>query len=163
MYQTPKTDWVAGDNFNFTDYTRIIENIKEIKNLGDIVYSNIPALEYMTPKTNYSAIPNANDFNAINDNIDAINASTYKYSLPAKVEYESNGYMPDYQAFNRMETFCYLIYNPLISLIYSLEHLEITFGRHQLGIRIKYNKDEVIEHQLQFKLGAGKGVISIWV
>lgn len=161
MYQIPKTNWVAADFFNYTDYTRIVENIKEIKNLSDEVFSGVPELDQMDSKTNYAAIPYSKDFNAINNNIDNINGATYKFSLPVKEVYTDNNFFPDYQAFNRMETFCYLIYNPLISLIYSLEHLEITFGRHQLGIRIKYNKEEVIEHQLQFKLGAGKGVISI--
>ena len=107
-WTTPKTDWIATDYFNYTDYNRIkgnIEFLAEIpiphvdiedmggdKALGDFIYSR--------------------EFNAFELNLDIIGRAVgYRYlDYPA---FADNGNTPTFEDLNQIESFALLLYDVL--------------------------------------------------
>lgn len=161
MYRTPKTDWVASDYFNYTDYTRIIDNVAEIKKNGDEIYSNIPAMSTMNSKSNYKAIPYASDWNAIEGNVNKLSIAIFGSGYTEKT-FTDNGYAPNYEIFNKWESNSARLFNHIIAQLNSFDHLEVVLGSvAQYGIRVHYLKEEVLGNRLGFALGMNKGDIAL--
>lgn len=161
MYRLPKTDWIASDYFNYTDYSRIIDNVTEIKKNGDEIYSNIPAMQTMEVKSGYTAIPYADNWNAIDSNINALNFAIFGKSLEIAT-FSDNGYAPNYDVFNKWESVSARLFNHVIAQLNSLDHLEIILGSvAQYGVRVHYLNEEILGNRLGFVLGMNKGDIAL--
>ena len=133
-WTTPKTNWVATDYFNKEDYNRIVDNLLYLQS---IVYHlfDTPKYETMAQNKNYSDLIYASEFNAIENNLDALNKGTYKASIGNKASYSANGLTPNYVEFNRIENACLLLYNKLEGNIECLPRFSSRLGNMK-GIRV---------------------------
>lgn len=113
MYQTPKTNWISADPINYTDYGRIIGNISFIKYMSDALFRNMPTLEDMPIKNAYTDIPYADDWNAIENNLETINRYTVNVPIGETVTFQSNSYFINYMELNRVERGIELIHDSL--------------------------------------------------
>lgn len=72
MWQEPKTDWTVNDYFNYTDYNRIKNNIAYLREQALKLYINFPFTEMGVDKEGYSDFPYAEEFNAMEDNLESL-------------------------------------------------------------------------------------------
>lgn len=101
-WSTPKTDWEATDHFNIGDYNRWVNNLLYLQNLCTPLF-NQPILAPMEEKE-YSDLPYASDWNVIENNLEALNIGTYRFSIGTKKVYQGNGRNPDFEEMNRIES-----------------------------------------------------------
>jgi len=110
-YITPKTDWAVrivsgvytGDFFNASDYNRIVGNILYVAELAETIYEiDLPlvSMRDMYP----TSIPYAEDFNALELNIQTICAAvTTPASWTGQKTWYANGTVPLVADWNRWE------------------------------------------------------------
>lgn len=79
MWQEPKTDWTVNDYFNYTDYNRIKNNIAYLREQALKLYINFPFTEIGVDKDGYSDFPYAEEFNAMEDNLESLKNNTYAF------------------------------------------------------------------------------------
>lgn len=106
MWVEPKTDWVSTDYINYTDYNRIKNNIDYLKDLALSLYLPF-AFEEMSPdKSSYSDFPYADEFNALENNLDIIRGHTYSFFGDESKQWYPNNRTPTYEDMNRLESAC---------------------------------------------------------
>lgn len=108
MWTEPKTDWVAGDYFNISDYNRIKNNIAHLRELALTVYTNFPFEDMGVDKTSYSQYPYADEFNALENNLESLRQNTFLFDDSEQKEWYENQRTPNYEDFNRLERACLL-------------------------------------------------------
>ena len=108
MWTEPKTDWVAGDYFNISDYNRIKNNIAYLRELALTVYTNFPFEDMGVDKTSYSQYPYADEFNALENNLESLRQNTFLFDDSEQKEWYENRRTPNYEDFNRLERACLL-------------------------------------------------------
>lgn len=108
MWQEPKTDWVAGDYFNISDYNRIKNNIAYLRDLALTVYTNFPFEDMGVDKTSYSQYPYADEFNALENNLESLRRNTFLFDDSDSKQWYENQRTPNYEDFNRLERACLL-------------------------------------------------------
>lgn len=108
MWTEPKTDWVAGDYFNISDYNRIKNNIAYLRDLALTVYTNFPFEDMGVDKTSYSQYPYADEFNALENNLESLRQNTFLFDDSEQKEWYENQRTPNYEDFNRLERACLL-------------------------------------------------------
>lgn len=108
MWTEPKTDWVAGDYFNISDYNRIKNNIAYLRELALTVYTNFPFEDMGVDKTSYSQYPYADEFNALENNLESLRQNTFLFDDSEQKEWYENQRTPNYEDFNRLERACLL-------------------------------------------------------
>lgn len=112
-WTTPKTNWVATDFINYTDYERVRNNILYLRDLASTVYAEI-TLENMTAKSGFSAYPYASEFNTLERNLHHIfNSINTIPSIGTMMTFYDNGATPNYAEWNRIESACLSMYNTL--------------------------------------------------
>ena len=104
-WTTPKTNWVATDKFNATDYNRIVGNLLSLQTQAYQLYGLIPFEPMETEKT-FASMLYAREFNAIEENLTALNEGTYNFNIGEEQTYYSNQPTPTYVEFNRIESAC---------------------------------------------------------
>jgi hypothetical protein len=123
-WTTPKTDWEGTDNFNLADYNRITGNIQAMADLGSLMYFiTISEMETADVETWYIV----DLLNTIEDNLDEINNATYRLSYEKKT-WTENRVAPNYEDFNRWETFSGQIYQKLEDQYKGLARLPFKLG-----------------------------------
>lgn len=135
MWRTPKTDWIADDYFNATDYNRIIDNVYFAYDFSLSLYSRYELSDMMV-NADYLSIPYADNWNAISENISTINQHTYNLPLEPSRVYVENGYAPNYEEFNRWESSIERLMTTLRVEASTIPRLAIVCGRKALGIRL---------------------------
>lgn len=103
MWEIPKTNWVADDYFNAADYNRIVDNVISAYDFSVSLYGSYE-ISNMMVNADYTSIPYADDWNAITNNINAINRHTYNLKLPQSNTYYENVSSPNYEQFNKWES-----------------------------------------------------------
>ncbi len=134
MYRLPKTDWIADDYFNVSDYERIVGNIIETYDFASSLYGSFDIAEMME-NVNYESIPHADNWNVISENIGTINQHTYNLPLDTNETYVDNGYSPNYEEFNRWETATERLMTTLRVEASTIPRLAKTLGRPMIGNR----------------------------
>ena len=131
---TPKTDWVSTDYFNIEDYNRIIGNISYLKDFAEELFKALDTLDMGEEKT-YVSMIYAREMNAIESNLEIINANTYGFDIGETQTFQANKSTPLWSEFNRIESACLLLYNTMIAHKNALPRLAFTLGG-QKGIRV---------------------------
>ena len=131
---TPKTDWVSTDYFNIEDYNRIIGNIRYLKDFAEELFKALDTLDMGEEKT-YVSMIYAREMNAIESNLEIINANTYSFNIGETKTFQANKSTPLWSEFNRIESACLLLYNTMIAHKNALPRLAFTLGG-QKGIRV---------------------------
>ena len=130
---TPKTDWVSTDYFNIEDYNRIIGNISYLKAFAEELFKALDTLDTGEEKT-YVSMIYAREMNAIESNLEIINANTYSFNIGETQTFQANKSTPLWSEFNRIESACLLLYKTMRAHKAALPRLAFTLGG-QKGVR----------------------------
>lgn len=121
MWETPKTDWhgstnedgiYTGDRFNANDFNRIKNNITYLRELAIEMYDEFDIHNLgddKTPKDYFYA----DEINALEQNIVAINENTLKRNYGSSPYYSANGNTMDFVELNRLESMILDLYHKL--------------------------------------------------
>lgn len=126
---TPKTDWVASDRFNITDYNRIRNNISFLHEEAVKVFGGFNIEDMGEDISTYTAMWDYRMFNAIENNIDILNEHMLKENYGAKKTYYENGVFIKYEELNRIESASLRMYEIINGWYEGLYKLEFTIGR----------------------------------
>lgn len=103
-WTTPKTNWVATDYFNIGDYNRIVGNLLYLRDCVPYLFATQPTYTPMEENKVYSSMLYAREFNAIENNLKALNDGTYGFDIGTTKTYQANQKMPNYEEYNRIES-----------------------------------------------------------
>lgn len=132
-WTTPKTDWTEDSFINAVDYNRISENLLFLRDLASELFAS-PQFKTMDEKTVYELIY-ADEMNAIEDNLTALNLGTWGYDIGEQETYVDNGSMPISFELNRIESAMLRIKTELDYQIATLPILSFVLGNMR-GIQI---------------------------
>lgn len=128
MWTEPKTDWVSTDYFNISDYNRIKNNIAYLRELALEVFVDFPFEDMGDDKTSYSEYPYADEFNALENNLESLRENTFLFDDAEAKQWYENQRVPNYEDFNRLERACLLFYNGFNSIKENKRRLPIRLG-----------------------------------
>lgn len=131
---TPKTDWKSTDKFNAYDYNRIVGNILYVKDLASALFEAFD-LQGMEEEKTYYSMFYAREMNAIESNLEIINANTYGFDIGDTQTFQANKSTPLWSEFNRIESACLLLYKTMTAHKNALQRLAFTLGG-QKGIMV---------------------------
>lgn len=129
----PKTDWVATDYFNATDYNRIIGNVAYLRDCLATLFNGVEISLSEEEKT-YLSLFYAGEMNAIEECVSALNTVSYGFSIGDAKTYKANGATPTYEDLNRIENSLWALYYMAQVHKANLPRLALTLG--QKGIRV---------------------------
>lgn len=133
-WQTPKTNWVATDSFNATDYNRIVNNLIYLHDMAGMIFPAISFVE-MDGNQTFTSIPYARLYNAVEDNLEALNAGTFNLDIGEKKTFASNGKLPTFAEYNRIESACLALKEQLEINVDILPTLPQTLGNWK-GVKV---------------------------
>ena len=128
MWTTPKTDWSSTDYFNLTDYNRIKNNIAYIRELALEVFVDFPFEDMGNDKTSYTEYTYADEFTAMEDNLEYIRENTFLFDDSEHKQWYENQRTPNYEDFNRLERACLLFYQGFNSIKENKARLSFRLG-----------------------------------
>ena len=131
----PKTNWTSQDFFNIEDYNRIIGNVAYLKELVIELFTQPNLDENSADEKDYTSMIYASEINAIENNLEQINQSSYSLEIGETKTYYPNEKTMNYEELNRIESACLLIYNTLVAHKNALKRLSFTLGG-QKGIKV---------------------------
>lgn len=100
----PKTDWLSSDRFNIEDYNRIRNNILYIHGIANQVYPSFELESMGEIKNSYDGYWTANEFNAIESNVYAINDHILSKDYGVPQRFFPNGAFIKWDELNRIES-----------------------------------------------------------
>lgn len=136
MWTEPKTNWVLSDRFNYSDYNRIKNNIVYLKERALELYPEFPFKDMGDDKSSYADYPYADEFTAMENNLEMIKINTYPFYADRKKSWFDNQNTPTYEDFNRLENACLKIYNGLMRQVTGLRNLQFVLGTNPSDIKI---------------------------
>lgn len=159
MWQTPKTNWVATDPVNVTDYNRIVGNLNELQTLCQEMYT-LTATDLGNTQT-VSDYPYEDMLNAIETALSNLNLASYNFDIGTGVTFVANGDYIDYSELNRIESGILRLYKQLAVQRDTVMHYPQQYNGSSIYkvARIHYADHEPMAYRLNFKLGSRKGVI----
>lgn len=140
---TPKTDWKAeydgtgafvGDYVNIEDYNRIKNNLLFIRDMAEDFFGNIPQITVSADKT-YSDYYYADEWNQIEDGLDAIVNATGIWNVGPKQTFYDNGHFITYSELNRIESAELKIYNAINNSLLMRHRLAYRLGTKSSTIK----------------------------
>ena len=133
MWQTPKTNWVATDPINASDYNRWIGNLNELQTLCQQMYALVET-DLGNSKT-FSDYPYADMLNNIEIALANINSASYDFDLGVSASFTDNGYYIDYNEINRIESASLKLYTWLMAQFENIPKLSFTLGLYR-GLQV---------------------------
>lgn len=128
-YIEPKTDWVATDRFNISDYNRIKNNLVYLHEKACIVFGEFEIEDMGEDITTYTGLWDFADFNKFENNLDTINLNMLSEDYGVKKTFYGNSPFITYEELNRIEN-AIVRMNTIIEGWYEgLYKLEFTVGR----------------------------------
>lgn len=128
MWTDPKTDWVSTDYFNLSDYNRIKNNITYLRELALTVYTDFSWQDMGVDKTSYAQYPYADEFNALENNLESLRQNTFLFDDSGVKQWYENQRTPNYEDFNRLERACLLFYNGFSNIAENKRRLSFRLG-----------------------------------
>lgn len=114
-WTTPKTNWTKNDRFEVADWDRIRFNLEAMHNLAVNLFEAVE-IAATKSKTVLSYLY-ASDLNAIEANLESINAASVKLGIGERKTFAPNGNSIDYTELNRIESACASIYQTMQNFI----------------------------------------------
>lgn len=99
----PKTDWVAQDHFNISDFNRIKNNLQYIYEASKLIWGDYDIVSMGSDMSDYSAFWDVSKFNAIEANLDTINSHMLNANIGNRQTFYENGLFIGYEEVNRIE------------------------------------------------------------
>lgn len=106
MWTTPKTNWTLSDRFNIRDYNRIKNNIAFLAEQVAYYFRPIEVLDMGEDAVDYTGYRRAEQFNAIEKNLEEINKAALNRDYGTTKQYYDNGAFIKYDELNRIESAC---------------------------------------------------------
>lgn len=131
MWQEPKTDWTADDYVNMSDYNRIKNNIAYLRELALKVYVDFQWADMGVDKTSYAQYPYADEFNALENNLESLRQNTFLFDDSDQKQWYENQKTPNYEDFNRLERACFLFYKGFSSQKENKRRLSFRLGTYR--------------------------------
>lgn len=128
MWTEPKTDWVSTDYVNYSDYNRIKNNIEYLRDLSLELFPDFPFEDMGDDKNSYAQYPYADEFTALEDNLESLRQNTFLFDDANAKEWYDNMPTPTYEDFNRLERACLLFYNGFNNVSKNKERLSFRLG-----------------------------------
>lgn len=128
-WTTPKTDWTDSTFINYQDINRILGNLRYLRELARHLYtSKIPDVG-VADKSGYGVDLYADEVNAIENNLTALNNGTLIYDIGTQQTFQDNGAWINSTELNRIESAMLRLYNEMtIQHENSLDRLAFTLG-----------------------------------
>lgn len=128
-WTTPKTDWTDSTFINYQDINRILGNLRYLRELASHLYtSKIPGVG-VADKSGYGVDLYADEVNAIENNLTALNNGTLIYDIGTQQTFQDNGAWIDSTELNRIESAMLRLYNEMtVQHENSLDRLAFTLG-----------------------------------
>lgn len=130
----PKTDWTKEDAFDYENYNRVTGNLEYLHEFANSLFGTLSELKIETNKVNLDPIY-ARHMNDIENGVERLNDETYRLNIGAKKTYKSNGHVPDYEDYNRIESATLNLYNQAKSHQKNIPRLQYRLGNER-GIRV---------------------------
>lgn len=103
IWQEPKTDWTSDDRLNYQDYNRIKNNLEYLWEEARLLHGDF-SLDNMGPDMQSAEESwKARYFNAIESNVDSINANIFTQDYGIRQTFYENGPFIRYTELNRIE------------------------------------------------------------
>lgn len=131
MWQEPKTDWKAEDYIDMSDYNRIKNNIAYLRELALSVYLDFPWTDMGTDKTSYAQYPYADEFNALENNLESLRQNTFLFDDSDQKQWYENQRTPNYEDFNRLERACLLFYKGINNQKENIRRIPFRLGTYK--------------------------------
>lgn len=152
MWTEPKTDWVAEDYFNYTDYNRIKNNIAYLRKMALEVFVDFPYSEMGDDKTSYAQYPYADEFTTMENNLESFRKNTFDFDKEDSKQWHENNLTPNYEDFNRLERACFLFYKGFKNIKNHKKFLPMRLGNKFIGAE-RYVGTLVMKPKLSIHLG----------
>lgn len=136
MWTEPKTNWVSTDYFNYTDYNRIKNNISRLRSMALTLYLDFPYENMGDDKTGYTDFPYADEFNAMENNLESLKNHTYGFYFTDKKQWYENQPTPNYEDLNRIEGACLKMYNGFNNELSAKSKLNIRLGNQKGTVKL---------------------------
>ena len=101
---TPKTDWKSTDKFNIVDYNRIKNNLLYLQWLANELHPPEIEANLGDDKTSYTDFFYADEFNAIEEQLDSINGQALELDIGSRQTFYDNGIFIGFRELNRIES-----------------------------------------------------------
>lgn len=124
----PKIDWNIEDNFNYSDYNRIKNNINYLRSMALELYLDFPFEDMGNDKSGYGDYPYADEFLKIENNLKSLKENTFNFDNSITKTWYENQHTPNYEDFNRIERMCLNFYNGYTIQKNSLRRLPFRLG-----------------------------------
>lgn len=124
-WQTPRTNYKATDYLNYADYNRIVGNLDYLKTEISAFINDVDGYVQLDTNKNVNSILLSEEMNSIENNLEALNLTSYNLDIGIKASYTINGSTPLYSEFNRIESACARIYTMLKAHKENIPHLAI--------------------------------------
>lgn len=105
-WTTPKTNWVLSDRFNIGDYNRIKNNLQYLIDETLAMCRPFPYTPMGADLTDYTGHRTAAQFNAFEQNLEAINQAGFTQDYGTTQTFFANGAFIKYDELNRIESAC---------------------------------------------------------
>lgn len=152
---TPKTNWVASDFVNTSDFSRITGNLEHLKTLIKNVSTVLPSEQTIND------YPFARKLNAIEQALEQINLNSYAFDIGDTKTYVANGHPFDYQELNRIESATAKIYYVYLNQLELSRHLSFRLGNTRMFDCPRQTTQsanaDVMGNRLAFELGEERG------
>lgn len=99
-----KTNWVATDHFNISDFNRIKNNIQYIYEASKLIWGDYDITAMGADMDDYTEFWDVSKFNAFENNLDTINAHMLNVDIGVKQTFYENGLFIGYEELNRLES-----------------------------------------------------------
>lgn len=125
---TPKTDWngttedgvYIGDYFSAVDFNRIKNNLEYLRD-ETIQYFPSYDINSLGADRTYNDFFYADEINQLEENLETINANTFRLDIGMTREYYAYGPVMDFTELNRLENATLRLYNKLQQMITSTD------------------------------------------
>lgn len=131
----PKTDWKETDRFNITDYNRIKNNISYLHEWAVRMYPYFLIVEMGEDKEGYTSYFFADEFNLLEENLEAVNNHIFTGEYGEPQTFYDNGRFIDWNECNRIETAILQMYKILERQQAGLPRLAFRLGNRKGGIK----------------------------
>ena len=131
-WETPKTDWTSTDRFNYGDFNRIKNNLMIIYTMAQTVFNvSFPIDDMGSDISSYVARYEFSRFNAIENNLDTINANSYNLDIGTKQTFYANGIFIMARELNRIESVLLDFYNRLKGVYDGMPRIPFVVGTYR--------------------------------
>lgn len=151
---TPKTNWVATDLVNASDYNRIAGNLNFLKSAMRLMLANL------NDDKTISDLPYPGVWNAVEQDLESVNNLSYRFDIGDTQTFYANQPYISAEELNRIERYINQLYVQYWTQKDASRHFYYRMGESSWRSvpRVHYVTSETMGYRCGFRLGSMKGV-----